>query len=224
MNERLAKLIVAIEQYSFPLDCFDFVKSEPVNDIHSYEQLESLIGGQLKSGDLSVVKDGLSNVLYWGYATSKGRRSDRVEKFRSRVTNKQLERFIRMRDSYAGLSLSEIKSIGMPQFSNVSFVSKILMFLSPEKYVVLDLQLAKIKKEAPSSLFENLVAYETSIPINHANCSCYQEWCLFCAYVSNHLLGGRCRPVDVERGIFTIVKKHSASEAAKTIECIRALA
>lgn len=41
MNERLAKLIVAIEQYSFPLDCFDFVKSEPVNDIHSYVSVQS---------------------------------------------------------------------------------------------------------------------------------------------------------------------------------------
>lgn len=221
MNDSLKKLINAINSYDFPMDCYDFEKSRPITSVTGYAELEALVRADLQSNDISVVKNGLSNVIYWGYATSAGRRNHRVTQFCDRVTSRQLERFIALRNSRSGLSLSGIRDIGLPQFSKISFVSKILMFFNPERYVVLDLQLAKIKHEKSSHLFRGLVCHPTSLPINLANTQFYRDWCAFCAKVSMDLQEQGIRPVDVERGIFTIVKRNSAGEAAQLIERLR---
>jgi len=223
MSQHFESLINAINSYDFPLECYDFPNSRPVVGVKTYAELEGIIGNQLLSNDFNIVKDGLSNVLYWGYSTSAGRRNDRVARFRSEVSNLKLNQFIELRDSSSGLSLSGIKDIGLPQFSKVSFVSKILMFFDPERFVVLDLQLAKIKQEKSSVLFQALVRHQTCLPINAANTEFYRQWCSFCSNVSGDLQEFGFRPVDIERGIFTIVKRQSPAKAAKLIESLRTI-
>ena len=106
-------------------------------------ELEAAIGAQLKSSDTVKVKDGLSNVLYWGYYND-GRRDYKVKRFRSKVTEEQLGCGIQIFNDVCGPGLTEIRDWILPIFSNMSFISKLRMFLDPTRYVTLDLKLAEI--------------------------------------------------------------------------------
>lgn len=201
--------------YNFPCVAFDFILQEKIS-FESYDMLESYIRAQLLSNDLTMIKDGLSNVLYWGYATSGGRQTHRVKTFRAEVKLEQLERFLQLIKN-SKIGLLEIKSCGLPQFSNLSFITKILMFLDPEKYVVMDLQLAKLKIFFPESFFQNLVVHKTSIPVNKINVLFYETWCQFCQNLAGSLTL-EIRAVDVERSIFQMVKENNLAELAKIFD------
>jgi hypothetical protein len=81
-------LRAAIESYAFPPDYFDFRRNAP-RRLADTRAVEVAISGELKSGDPEQVKNGLSNVLYWGYAQM-GIRQTRVDRFRATVTVSQL--------------------------------------------------------------------------------------------------------------------------------------
>jgi len=53
-------------------------------------------------------------------------------------------------------SVVEIKKLGLPEFSGLSFVSKVRMFLDPDKSAVLDWQIMKINNHCPTTLLANL--------------------------------------------------------------------
>ena len=53
--------------------------------------VEQYIGTLLRSKDVSAVKDGLSNVLYWGCAQQPGRRDFRVSDFRKTIPDPERE-------------------------------------------------------------------------------------------------------------------------------------
>ena len=57
----------AIVQFGFPPDHYDFSRGVPER-LANTRAVEIAIGRELKSGEPALVKDGLSNVLYWGYA------------------------------------------------------------------------------------------------------------------------------------------------------------
>ena len=59
----------------------------------SMKDVESLIHGQLVSNDREVVKVGLSNVVFWGFA-SQGIQEYRVRKFRKDVKDYHLDGFM----------------------------------------------------------------------------------------------------------------------------------
>lgn len=201
------KLANAIQGYNFPMVAYDFANEKVLSDFATYHDLEQFIRNQLTSGDITEVKDGLSNVLYWGYATSKGRQGYKIENFRALVTDAQVRDFMGI-VSNGDLSLQAIKQCKLPQLSNISFVSKVLMFLDPERFVTLDLQLRKLKLAQTDNLFRGLKDQKTSLPINKANELFYQQWCSLChSMAERYFASFAARAVDVERGIFSLVRR-----------------
>ena len=106
-------------------------------------EIEAIIRSQLVSGDVTSVRDGLSNVLYWGYART-GYRGRRVQSFRQGVDEQGLNDASKLFRTIRGPAIKDIKKLKLPQFAGLSFVSKVRMFLEPADYVVLDLQLLKM--------------------------------------------------------------------------------
>lgn len=108
--------------------------------------VEKYIGKLLSQEDPVDVMDGLSNILYWGYARQ-GRRHSKVSAFRSTMpsTDDRLERFMEFvrsnPDARAAERLLALKRLGLPEFGQMSFATKILMFLDPDRYPVLDLKI-----------------------------------------------------------------------------------
>ena len=84
--ERLHKAIMA---YDYPAVTYDFVNEKEVTH-PGMPSVEHEVQHQLLSTDPNVVKDGLSNVLYWGYATQARFQLRNVEKFRAKVTRDHL--------------------------------------------------------------------------------------------------------------------------------------
>ena len=101
----------------------------PLNDWRTRELWKSELGG-LTSSDPEGLKNGLSNVLYWGYAQM-GIRDIRVQRFRSNVNVSELNRACDLFQRSTLPSVLEIKKLRLPEFSGLSFVSKIRTFLGP---------------------------------------------------------------------------------------------
>ena len=115
--------------YAFPPDHFDFSRNAPER-LADTRAVEVAIGRELRSGDPERVKNGLSNILYWGYGQM-GIRDTRVRRFRIKVTSSQLNQSCALFRRSRLPSVVEIKSLSLPEFARLSFVSKIRMFLDP---------------------------------------------------------------------------------------------
>ena len=203
----------AIEGYDFPTVYFDFQK-QVEGTAPTIVQLETILRGQLESNDVDTVRHGLANVLYWGYATS-GYRDARVSKFVTSATAPRIVEFMALLEREHLPKLREIKSIGFAQFSGISFVSKILMFLNPVTHCTLDLQILKlVAVEGPHGLHG--VVPSMGIPINANNEQCYDRWRAECSSVSARYYNGDFRAADVERGYFKLVRDNNLA-LAKTI-------
>ena len=103
--------------------------------------------------------------------------------------------------------LVRIQKINMPEYSGVSFVSKVRMFLDPENYPVLDKNIAKFGKRSGFTILKDL-RIGTRIDITNKSESIYKNWAAWCRGTaclvnsepsSSHQ---NLRAVDVERGIF----------------------
>jgi hypothetical protein len=197
----------AIKEYSFPCAYYDFnnnctsIQSEMII-------LEKLIKDDLLSGDRDIVKNGLSNVLYWGFAKI-GYRDIRVSTFRNQVSNGKLDDAIKLFSNINDDGLKEIKKIGLPQFSGMSFISKIRMFLDPKNYVILDQQILKMNNNSYATILNDISfgTKETQIRISDNNCDVYRRWCKKCINISNQYFNNTYRAVDIERGFFTLIQK-----------------
>ena len=86
----LLPLCEAIRDYDFPAVTYDFTEEKHLHH-DSMLAVEQYIGTLLRSKDVSVVKDGLSNVLYWGYARQPRRRDFRVSDFRKTIPDPERE-------------------------------------------------------------------------------------------------------------------------------------
>ncbi|MHB0929330.1 MAG: hypothetical protein ACYC3W_10615 [Candidatus Nanopelagicales bacterium] len=170
--------------------------------------VENYIGTLLRSNNYIEVKNGLSNVLYWGYAQIRYR-DVRVNKFKDNVTEDMIDIFINLVRSFGVPSMIQVKNIKMPEYSGVSFVSKILMFLCPEKYCVLDQQLAKLRMYGSEKALNALVFGDgaTTIRITRHNEDVYGRWLKECAYISENYYCGTHRVVDIERGFFNTIQQ-----------------
>lgn len=127
----------AIKEYSFPPEYYDFILDRPER-LEDTRAVEARIKADLISGDMNLVKNGGSNVLYWGFARMKYIRDFRFNRFREKVTRDNLCAATELFHSSGAPSLIKIKDIGLPEYSGMSFVSKIRMFLDPEKSATLD--------------------------------------------------------------------------------------
>lgn len=203
----------SIHTYSFPLDYYDHALPKQQNPqvASSIQQLESIIQTQLRSTVPTDIEQGLGNIIYWGNATA-GYRDSRFAKFNSLIGSFAPYASFNGLVSTGTPSLAALKRLGFPSYSNISFVSKILMFLNPQEYCVLDLQISKLKKQTRpiSRALDRLTLYPTSIPITQANEQVYDLWRSECRCISSTYYGGRYRVADVERGFFQLIKNDLA--------------
>jgi hypothetical protein len=216
-SKHLNILSEAIEGYTFPCAYYDFINGRP--SLHQNMFLvEKLIRDDLVSGEIELVKNGLSNVLYWGFAQV-GYRDKRVSIFRDQVSKGQLYDASKLFPNINGDGLQEIKKLRLPQFSGMSFISKVRMFLDPTRYVILDKKILEMYK-TPSVTLLKAISFgpkETQIRISDNNCRVYLSWCAKCVTISNIYYEGKYRAVDVERGFFTLVQKKHADTAAEIL-------
>ena len=227
LDEYARRLCAAKNAYNYPkITCYDFNSFLQKKKLSLYEtqhqnmlDVEELIRGQLLSQDIEVVKDGLSNVLYWGYASQRGpcvkregrykggRQYNRICIFRRDVTREHISALIDSLESSACISLSDIKRVGMPEFTQMPFVSKLAMFISPASNPVLDNNIARFaqKQKIPPLRY---LTIGTTVSLSKPNMEIYDKWALWCreiAEVVNNIPSASCkdlRPVDVERAIF----------------------
>ena len=212
LDEYAQMLCVAKEAYNYPAVTYDFMSDSEIKH-DTMLDVEERIRVQLFAQDLATVKDGLSNVLYWGHATA-GYQWSRVNDFRERVTQNQLIEFSRLMKVPQRVGLEQIGKLRLPQFGNASYAlmpfnSKILMFTDPQKYTVLDNRLADFGDEFDIAILENLkTKSDVSIRLTKSNVRRYHHWADWCGRVAssvNALLSSTCkglRAVDVERAIY----------------------
>lgn len=221
-------LHAAIERYDFPTVTYDFETDEEVRH-RDMRTVETWVRRLLLARDQCGVKDGLSNVLYWGYMNSPGRRDSRVEAFRGGVTEHQLDSFMRLTRRTPPPGPIDIKRIGFPQFSGMSFVTKIMMFLDPDRRPVLDIKIAEAFSQSPdfpplqALAFRRKADYgkraDTQVKITGNNECVYNEWAAWCKRIAAWANAepafpcGGIRAVDVERAVFTLAKSRDRAGA-----------
>jgi hypothetical protein len=205
-------LYLSMLDYSYPKVFFDFKTNREVEALDTV-RLEKYFRDALTSGQIDNVKDGLSNVVYWGNA-QQGVLDARVQNFRSNVSAVHLNAFIELAAG-GDWGVTEIEAIRMPVFSRMSFITKILAFLEPERFVVLDLQLAQLATVPGPHVLTDLVADSTSIRITQNNLAVYERWCVKCASMAAGFpTNWGIRAVDIERGLFGLVQNGHAVAAA----------
>ena len=245
LKQYAALLYETVGEYDFPPVTYNFAKDPcytlekdganphkkgklPCHDCMC--AVEEYIGGLLHSQEVSEVRDGLSNVLYWGHARA-GYRDDRVRTFRknpdTELEGKPLPGFVQLMQELERRSknsevlpgselLHKIKELGIPQFGKgMPFISKILMFLDPVNYPVLDTKIANAYANSFFLPLQNLKLYgkekNQRIEIAGDNPKTYDKWACWCrkiARVVNESPESPCnhfRAVDVERALFTLI-------------------
>lgn len=108
--EALKLLATAIDDFNYPFVVYDFQLAQEVK-FNNMLGVEKFIGEQLHSTDIERVKDGLSNVLFWGYYRSPGRRRDRVAKFRGSVDSERLRHTVDVFAALRGAAIGELKRL-----------------------------------------------------------------------------------------------------------------
>ena len=222
-------LCETVRDYDFPPVTYDFTENKEI--CHgSIRDVEKCIRDLLCSGDTRKVKDGLSMVLYWGYANDPRWKSTKPKKFWEipcAELEDGLKGFVQLARELAGSSivpsagyLLKTTDLGIPQFGRVSFASKILMFLNPVYYPVLDTKIAKVYANSFFLPLQDLTydpQKETSIRITKHNATVYDTWACWCreiARVVNKSAESPCnhfRAVDVERALFTLANSNKVS-------------
>lgn len=215
-QQQIEILADAINNYDFPKRTYNFQSGKEVSH-PSMRQLETSIRDKLTSCDAIDVEDGLSNILYWGYYRI-GYRDVRVNKFRSKVKKQQLIHASKVFQNLSGPGIRIIKNLNLPEFSGISFISKVRMFLDPHQYAILDQKLMRLAKFEPVTLFYHIKVYPTSIPCTINNERVYQNWCDICSKASElYFQEQEFIAVDIERGIFHLIENGQEKIAANII-------
>ena len=176
--------------------------------------VENLLAGQLRSQQPDTIKYALVNIIYWGYAKI-GYRQNRIDAFMDNVSSFQIQAFQTLTSTNKIPTLRAIKEIGLPQYSGMSFITKILMFLKPNDYCVLDQQIAKLRDPASNKVLNDLVfgKKDAQIRISKHNEAVYDGWCHECLEISLKYFRGIYRVVDIERGFFNLIQQNRLLDA-----------
>lgn len=229
LTEYSALLCKTVQAYSFPAVTFDFVNNREcrhrdMRGIDDMRGVEKHVHELLCSADPGDVRDGLSNVLYWGWAQARGLQRVRVAAFRGGLpaADDRLTGFtelVRSMPQSAAERLLALKDLALPQFTQMSFTTKILMFLDPNGYPVLDLKLARAYGQQDGFPPLQDLTVRTSIPITASNGTCYEQWAYWCRSIAarvNGASGSPCRglrAVDVERALFVLADSGQMDQA-----------
>ncbi len=212
LNEILTK-------YDYPSKLLDFSSNKEIS-FSNYRELECYIKTELKSHDILKIKDGLSNVLYWGHYRA-GYRDFRVNTFRNNVADPQLLRFKELMTDNLD-NLINIKAIKMPEFSGLAFISKIKMFTDPTRFVTLDKKIMQLRDESNCKNPLNGISYsnkETSIRITKKSEIQYNKWCVICRLISEQYFQGKIA-ADIERGFFKLVEENNIEKGKEIIRIV----
>ncbi len=201
---QIQQLGASITGYRFPAVYYNFVTNAQV-DAPNMLVVEAAIVDLLRAQNINDVRAGLANVLYWGYAQI-GYGANRVERFLHLVTNNHLTNFKTLLAGNPVPNLIQVRNLRIPEFSGVSFVSKVLMFLDPKDYCVLDQQLAALNAAAIHRALNRLVR-GSQIRVTRNNQAVYDDWRNECRAITNTYFNGQHRVVDVERGFFNLIQQ-----------------
>lgn len=211
-NHQIRTLGSAITTYRFPTVYFDCSLQRQIN-ASGMSVVEHYIGPRLRSAAQADVGCGLRNVLHWGYAQV-GYGVVREKKFCANITPAHISGFIALTHSPSATpNLIDIAKLRMPEYSGISFVSKILMFLNPSDYCTLDLQLTKLRTSSTIHRAIGQLKFTSQIGITRHNQSVYDAWRRECRDISNTYYGGRYRVADIERGFFHLIQKGDLANA-----------
>jgi hypothetical protein len=137
----------------------------------------------------------------------------RVGHFRTTVSPTQLRAASLLLSGSPRPTLLSIKKLGLPQFSGVSFVSKVRMFLDPVSSATLDQQIMKIRGVRPTTVLAAVRPGKTTIPVSAANSAAYEAWCERLDYIRKTYLPA-VRVVDIERGLFHLIQSGNLATSA----------
>jgi hypothetical protein len=212
-NQQIDQLEKAILAYAFPPIYFDFVKNISIQ-AQDMKVVENAVKNMLVSKCSQDVIHGLANIVYWGYAQI-GYQQTRVDKFLNGITNNHIIQFKALVAESNIPNMLQIKAIGMPEYSGISFISKILVFLNPKDYCVLDKQLAKliINGDVDRALYGLILG--TQIRVTKHNQAIYDTWRAECLMISKQYFNGKYRVVDIERGFFHLIQQKQFALAQK---------
>lgn len=227
--EYAAVLCEAVGDYGFPKVTWDFEEERETRH-DSMSSVEEGVGRLLRSGDPGRTRDGLSNVLYWGYARQPGRRDSKVRDFRNAVPEDdprlagvaELARSPGEPPAAGRSGLLAVKRLKLRQFGQISFASKILMFLDPTRFPVLDLRIARAFASGGFAPLTGLRFGPGGISITRSNANAYDDWARWCGSIAGLVNEEPASPrrdlraVDVERAIFTLVDS-GASDRARAL-------
>ena len=211
-QQQINQLGDAINGYDFPAVYYDCSNNVGIA-AENMRDLEAEINRQLRSQNASITKCGLASVLYWGYSRI-GYGATRVQDFINNVSEQKINAFQELTNGDNVPTMIEIHHICMPQYSGISFVSNILMFLNPRDYCVLDQQIAKLRTNVFPKALNNLVFRgNEQIRFTNHNNDVYTSWCNECSTISQIYFEDRYRVVDVERGFFNLIQNDNLHEA-----------
>jgi len=174
----------------------------PVN-AGNIRNLEIIIDNLLRSNNVIDVQNGLASIVYWGNNTA-GYVNYRTNTFNHNITQQHIQQFMALLVGPNMPTLEDILNIGMPTFSRISFISKILAFLDPDNHAVLDLRISTALHDVDGRGL-NGIKYKTAIRVTAHNSARYYAWIQECVDISTTYFGGRYRAVDVERGFFNLI-------------------
>ena len=230
-REYAAFLREAVESYEYPTVVYDFreARESRCEDMFGVEER---IGALLRGPESDGIRDGLSNVLYWGNARQPRRREAKVRDFRDATPagDPRLQRFAELVASMgerplsgvAGPALLDFKGLMLRQFGQMSFVTKVLMFLDP-RFPVLDLKVARAFANRGFAPLADLRFDKSGIRITRSNVRVYDGWARWCreiaALVNEEPPSPRraLRAVDVERVLFTLADKPAQEDRARKL-------
>jgi hypothetical protein len=219
LSEQLRRALEnAIQRCGSPCFTFDFVNNVRVSH-ESVHEAERIVRDELQSEKTEVVRDGLSNVLYWGLLRN-GNKGTRISRFRHNVTSRQLAAASELFRRLEGPGILQLKALRLPEFSALSSLSKLRMFLDPQKYVTIDRKLLKLRECSGRTLFHNLKLWGSIeyIPATMDNQNVYQRWCEFCLRKAKRYFPDKdIRAVELERGILHLVGSNQLDEAAEIL-------
>lgn len=211
-DEQIKMLQAAVKEYNFPAAHYDFKQNRPILNL-SIRDLEDRIHKQLLSQEINDIKDGLSNILYWGYSQMGGLAPVRVNRFRKKVSPLQLEKASRVFSGTPQPTVLSIAELKLPEFSQLSFVSKVRMFLDPVGSAALDQQIMKMTVHSDCPVLSSIKKYPTSIPVTQHNALAYENWCNhLAAIIYTYQL--KVRVADLERGFFHLIQNGRTDKAA----------